>query len=106
MANIENWSSATFEQKYKSLMGGMTPEQQKKNVENVVHLCQCSKCPTREACGEEDLVFCIIGKLSHPVEQNGCLCSSCSLTKTMSLRWDYYCIRGSAIELSDLESSE
>ncbi|MHA1654198.1 MAG: DUF2769 domain-containing protein [Candidatus Thorarchaeota archaeon] len=106
MADIENWGDATFEEKYRSLMGGMTPEAQKRSAENVVHLCQCSKCPTRAACGEEDLVFCILGKMSHPAEQKGCLCSSCSLTKTMSLRWDYYCLRGSALELSDLKPSE
>lgn len=102
MANIETWSTDSFEEKYKALMGGMSEAEIKRSSEQVLHLCQCSRCPTNRETGEMNAVYCTLGKSRMNNEQKGCLCSECSITKTMSLRWDYYCIRGSALELSDL----
>lgn len=102
LADIENWRDATFERKYESMMGGMSEADIKKSAEQVLHLCQCSKCPSYLGSGETDQVFCTLGRTSRIHDKKGCLCSKCSVTKTMSLRWEYYCQEGSAVELSDL----
>ena len=83
-------------------MGGMSEADQKRAAENVIHLYQCSKCPTNCATGEINAVFCTFGKNQEIIEQKGCFCSECSTTKTMSMRWDYFCTQGSAVELSDI----
>ncbi|TFG29639.1 DUF2769 domain-containing protein [Candidatus Thorarchaeota archaeon] len=102
MADIETWATDSFEAKYSAMMGKMSEADIKRSANHVLHLCQCSKCPTFIENGESDLVFCTLGKSSVIHEQKGCLCSTCAISKTMSLRWDYYCTRGSAVELSDL----
>lgn len=102
MADIETWKSDSFEAKYRAMIAGMSQADQKKSAVQVLHLCQCSKCPTCAGSGETDLVFCTLGKSAIIHEQKGCLCSECAISKTMSLRWDYYCTHGSAVELSDL----
>jgi hypothetical protein len=98
----EKWPAASFEEKYSMMTGHMSVADQKRSAENVIHLCQCNKCPTNSQTGEINAVFCTFGKAPGIHEQKGCLCSSCSITKTMSLRWQYYCTHGSALELSDL----
>ena len=102
MADIETWSTDSFEAKYKAMMSGMSEADIKRSAEQVIHLCQCSNCPTNCETGEINAVFCTFGKSEMINEKRGCLCSECSITKTMSLRWDYYCTEGSAVELSDL----
>jgi len=102
MADIETWKTDSFEAKYKAMMAGMSEADQKKSAVQVLHLCKCSKCPTCTGSGETDLVFCALGKSTVIHERKGCLCLQCAITKTMSLRWNYYCTRGSAVELSDL----
>ncbi|MHA1136096.1 MAG: DUF2769 domain-containing protein [Candidatus Thorarchaeota archaeon] len=99
---IETWSEDSFEQKYTMMMGGMSEADQKKAAVNVIHLCKCSTCPTNCATGEINAVFCTFGNSKEIVEQKGCFCSECAITKTMSLRWEYFCTQGSAVELSDL----
>ena len=98
----EKWPTASFEEKYEMMMGSMSKADQKRSVEQLVHMCQCSKCPTYQGTGETNLVFCTLGKSEAIQEQKGCLCQQCGVTKTMSMRWDHYCARGSAVELSDL----
>jgi len=102
MADIETWGTDSFEAKYKALMGGMSEADIKRSAEQVLHLCLCNKCPTNTETGDVNAVFCTFGKSEMIKEQKGCLCKDCSITKTMSLRWDSYCIRGSAVQLSDL----
>jgi hypothetical protein len=102
MANIENWSTSSFEEKSKAMMAGMSEVDQKKSAGQVLHLCQCNKCPTCTDAKEAGAVLCILGKSEVIHEQKGCLCSECGLTKTMSMRWEYYCTQGSAVNLSDL----
>ncbi|MFX1565586.1 MAG: DUF2769 domain-containing protein [Promethearchaeota archaeon] len=46
--------------------------------------------------------YCTFSKANFIQEQKGCLCAECPITKTMNLRWEYYCIQGSATDLSDL----
>ncbi len=84
------------------MMAGMSEADIKRSAEQVIHLCQCNKCSTNTETGEVNAVFCTFGKSEMINDQKGCLCSTCAITKTMSLRWDYYCTRGSALELSDL----
>ncbi|RDE17592.1 MAG: hypothetical protein C4K49_02010 [Candidatus Thorarchaeota archaeon] len=102
MADIETWATDSFEAKYKALMGGMSEADQKKSAVQVLHLCQCDKCSTNTDIGEITAVYCALGRKDRGLERKGCLCSHCAITRTMSLRWDYYCIKGSAVELSDL----
>jgi hypothetical protein len=60
----------------------------------------CGKCPSHVGTGEESLAFCMMGKSSVITEKKGCLCGQCPISKSMSLRWGYYCTEGSAIGLS------
>jgi hypothetical protein len=102
MADIETWATDSFEAKYKAMMAGMSEADIKRSAEQVLHLCQCGSCPTNSETGEINAVYCSLGKSKAIAEQKGCQCSKCAITKTMSLRWDHYCIKGSALELSDL----
>lgn len=98
----EKWPTASFESKYEMMMGSMSEKEQRQAARNVVHLCLCRKCPTNSETGEINMVYCTFGKSNSIQEQKECLCSECAITKTMSMRWEYYCIQGSAVELSDL----
>ncbi|MFW9810761.1 MAG: DUF2769 domain-containing protein [Candidatus Thorarchaeota archaeon] len=102
MVDIETWATDTFEAKYKAMMGQMSEADIKRSAEQVIHLCQCSNCSTNSETGEINAVYCTFGISEMNHEKKGCLCSQCSITKTMSLRWDYYCSQGSAVDLSDL----
>ncbi|MFW9832056.1 MAG: DUF2769 domain-containing protein [Candidatus Thorarchaeota archaeon] len=99
---IEKWPTASFEEKYKMMMGNLSDADQKRSVDQLNDFCQCSKCPTYAGVGDTHRVFCAVGKSEVIHEQKGCLCSTCAATQTMSLRWDYYCTRGSAVNLSEL----
>ncbi len=98
----EKWPTASFEEKYEMMMGSMSEVDPKRSAEQVFYMCQCVKCPTSIETGETNAVFCTIRKSEVIQEQKGCLCSECGLTKTMSMRWEYYCTQGSAVDLSDL----
>ena len=98
----ERFLTASFEEKYEMMLGSMSEVEQKRAAQNVIHLCQCSKCSTIAETGEINAVYCTFGKSEAINEHKGCLCSECSITKTMSMRWDYYCAKGSTVELSDL----
>jgi len=97
----ENFKEMPFEEKIK-IMDGMTEKQKQDSLEQVKHTCKdyCGKCPSLIGTGETDLAFCSIGKSSLIKEKKGCLCNQCPISKMMSLRWNYYCINGSALELS------
>jgi len=99
----EKWPTASFEEKYSMMMGRMSEADQKRAAQNVIHLCQCNRCPTNTETGEINAVYCTFGKSEGIQERKECLCSECSITKTMSMRWNYYCNQGSAVELSNLK---
>ncbi|MHA1258515.1 MAG: DUF2769 domain-containing protein [Candidatus Heimdallarchaeaceae archaeon] len=82
----EDFPSATFEEKMTILLK-MSDEEKKRSAEQIPYMCLCSKCPSSEVIKE----------------QKGCLCNQCPISKTMSMRWDHYCIRGDAMQLSDTE---
>jgi hypothetical protein len=98
----ENFENATFEEKLEMFYGKMTEKQWENNIEQVMYICRdyCGNCPSHVGTGEENLAFCMIGTSSVITEKKTCLCSQCPITKTMSLRWEYYCTEESAIKLS------
>ncbi|MFX0169780.1 MAG: DUF2769 domain-containing protein [Candidatus Hodarchaeota archaeon] len=103
MSDIEErWKTATFEEKYKAMMTSMSEAEQKRGVEQVNYMCLCNRCPTYIRSRETTVGFCSTKKSESIQTQKGCLCSTCPVTKTMSLRWEYYCTQGSALDLSDL----
>jgi hypothetical protein len=103
MADIEErWKTATFEEKYQAMMASMSEPEQKQSAEQVEFICLCRNCSTYTGSGETTVAFCTSGKSNAIQEQKDCLCSTCPITKTMSMRWEYYCKQGSALELSDL----
>jgi len=106
MADIETWKESSFEEKYGAMTEGMSEEQQRKRAEDVLHLCRCDRCPTNTDKEQLNAVYCTLGKSKETREEKGCLCADCPITKTMSLRWQYYCIRGSAVQLSDLAKDD
>ncbi len=102
----EQFPTATYEEKVKMMaLAHMSEVDQKRSVENLIGFCEeyCGKCPTYEGSGETALGFCTIGKSSIIQEQKGCLCVQCPISRTMSLRWDHYCVQGKAMELSEAE---
>ena len=95
---------SSFEDKIK-MLDMMTEKQKQESKEQVEYTCKdfCGKCPSYEGTGETELAFCMTGKSTKIKEQKGCLCNQCPITKTMTLRWAYYCARGTAMELSEAE---
>ncbi|MFX1510633.1 MAG: DUF2769 domain-containing protein [Promethearchaeota archaeon] len=98
----EKWPTASFEEKYQMMMSSMSEAVQKQAAQNAIHLCLCNQCPTNIDSGEINRVYCTLGKSNSIQDQKGCLCFECPLTKTMSMRWSYYCMQGSAVDLSEL----
>ena len=104
MIDDEDFKQLPFEDKVK-IMNGMTESQINEGLKQIEFICKdyCGKCPSYQGTGEVNLAFCSIGKSSLIKEKKGCLCKHCPVTRMMSLRWDYYCIKGNAQELSKTE---
>lgn len=94
----------TFEEKMEA-MKGLSEEEMAKKIQEVKEICKsfCGECPTYTGTGETELGFCAIGKSKIIKEEKGCLCPSCPVTSMMSLRWEYYCTRGSGREQAAAE---
>ncbi len=101
----EDFKNLTFEQKLQMIYGKLSERQKRENREQVIYTCKdyCGKCPSYVGTGDTSLGFCMIGKISVIKEKKGCICGQCPIAKTMSLRWEYYCTGGSALELSQAE---
>lgn len=84
----------TFEQNMEA-MSKMAPAQMQAKTKELDKLCVCGKCPTYIGTGEKKLTFCVIGKSTIIKKDKGCLCPTCPVQKTMALRWDRYCMKGS-----------
>lgn len=97
----------TFEEKIKA-MGQLSEEEMAKKVQEIKEVCKnyCGECPTYSGTGETELGFCAIGKSGKINEEKRCLCPSCPVTEMMSLRWEYFCMRGSGREQSAAEKSK
>ena len=88
-----------FEQKMEA-MGALSQEEAAKMMEDVKSVCEayCGQCPSYAGTGETELGFCSRGKSEIITEEKGCLCAACPITEKMSLRWGYYCTKGSGRE--------
>lgn len=89
----------TFEQNMEA-MSKMSPAQVQDKIKELNKICICVKCPTYIGTGEQKLTFCAIGKSTIIEKDKGCLCPGCPVQKSMALRWDRYCLKGSGIEQS------
>ncbi|MHA1311808.1 MAG: DUF2769 domain-containing protein [Candidatus Helarchaeota archaeon] len=101
----EYFKDASFEEKMKMIYSKMSEKQKRESREQVIFMCKehCGKCPTYKGTGETSLGFCMEGKSSIITEKKECLCKDCPIYKLMNLRWSHFCIRGSALELSQAE---
>ena len=104
MIDDESFKDKPYEEKIK-IMSGMTDKEISDGLEQIKFICKdyCGKCPSYHGTGETNLAFCSIGKSSLIIEKKGCLCKTCPVYKMMSLRWEYYCTDGNAMELSYAE---
>ncbi len=90
----------TFEQKM-AMMKDMSPEDIQAAVEENKRICKdfCGECPSYTGTGETELLFCALGKSDKITEKKGCICGTCPVQKNMSLRWAYYCTKGTGREI-------
>lgn len=100
--NENEFKDLPFEEKIK-IMEVMTETQKREGLENTKYICKdyCGKCSSYKDTGETEFAFCYVGKSEIIKEKKGCLCKQCPIYKTMSLRWEYYCREGSALEQSN-----
>ena len=103
--NEEITQTDTFEEKLQKLVPNMSEADLIAGAEQVAYMCICKTCPTYQGSGETKVVFCGLGKSTTIQEKKGCLCSECPYNRMMNLRWDYYCIQGKALELSETEKA-
>ncbi len=87
----------TFEQTLE-MMAHMSEEERKAYIAECTAMCICESCPTYEGTGETSLLFCIHGKSPVISGDKGCPCRECPVTQKMGLRWNDYCMKGSAEE--------
>jgi hypothetical protein len=101
MIEDESFKDKPFEEKIR-IMSEMTDKELKDGIEHLKFICKdyCGKCPSYQGTEEMKLAFCTTGKSSKILEKKGCLCKQCPVYKMMSLRWEYYCVQGNAMELS------
>jgi hypothetical protein len=80
----------------------MSEAERTASIEQSRNICSeyCGVCPTHMGKGETQLIFCIVGKSNNISEFKGCLCGSCPVQRDWHMRWDSYCIKGAARELS------
>ena len=81
-------------------MAGLSDEEKAKKIEEVKQVCRdfCGVCPSYAGTGEKDYGFCATGRAHAISVEDGCICESCPITDGLSLRWEYYCTRGSGRE--------
>jgi hypothetical protein len=95
----------SFEEKLRKLIPNFTEADLIRGADQVAYMCKCATCPSNQGTGENKVVFCNLGKTTLIQEKKGCLCRECPNTHMMSFRWDYYCIQGSAYNLSETEKT-
>ncbi|MCZ7402792.1 MAG: DUF2769 domain-containing protein [Candidatus Methanoperedens sp.] len=89
----------TFEQNMQA-MSKMSPAEMAAKIKDLDKICICGKCPTYVGTGEKKLTFCAIGKSTMIKKDKGCVCPGCPVQKTLALRWDRYCLKGSGMDQS------
>jgi hypothetical protein len=80
------------------MMTQMSEEERGAYLAECTEMCICESCPTYEDTGETKLLFCVHGSSDIITEDKGCPCRECPLTQKMGLRWNDYCLKGSAEE--------
>lgn len=92
----------TFEENIEE-MSRISQEQMQARIKEFDKICICVKCPTYIGTGEKKLVFCVIGKSTIITKDKGCLCPGCPVQKSLGLRWDRYCMKGSGKEQAGIK---
>ncbi len=110
----------TFEQNMEA-MSKMSHAEVQARIKELDKICVCGRCPTyieTRICsglstgfswkcppyvGEKKHTFCAIGKSTIIKKDKGCICPGCPVQKTMALRWDRYCLKGSGKEQSGMK---
>ncbi len=97
--------AGAFEEKMKE-MSDLSDEEMKKQIDEIKKVCKdyCGECPTYMGTGETELGFCATGKSDIIKKEKGCMCAGCPITEKLSLRWEYYCTRGTGQEQAEKES--
>ncbi|MHA1267084.1 MAG: DUF2769 domain-containing protein [Candidatus Helarchaeota archaeon] len=106
--SAEDFKASSFEEKMEMIYNKMSERQKRESREQIIYMCKnyCGRCPSYLNTGEKIVAFCMEGKSSLITEKKGCLCDECPISNTMSLRWRYYCMKGSAVELSQSEKQK
>ncbi len=80
-------------------------KEQKMSFEEAKKICKdyCGMCPSYLGTGENELLFCRIGKSEVITDEKGCVCGGCPVQKKMGLKWFYYCTKGSSKEQAETE---
>jgi hypothetical protein len=76
------------------MMMGMPKEEQMKKKQMLEGMCTCRGCPTYAGTGENQVMFCSMGKSGVITEEKGCTCGECPVTPEMGLTKLYYCTKG------------
>ena len=104
-------------------MSKMSPAEGQAKIEELDKICICEKCPTyietgmcsglsstfRWKCpsyvgtGAYKHTFCVIGKSSIIKMDKSCLCLTCPVQKSLALKWERYCLKGSGKEQSEMK---
>ncbi len=92
----------TFEQNMEAF-SKLSPAETAAKIKELDKICICLNCPTYKGTGETKLTFCAIGKSNIIKKDKGCICPGCPVQKSMALRWDRYCLKGSGKEQSGLK---
>ena len=79
----------------------MKPAEAKTKMKELKEACDCPTCPSYNRCSkvDEELLFCFAGKSSCITDDKGCLCPSCPITHMQGLKHQYYCLRGSEMQM-------
>ena len=86
-----------WEEMMKKFMA-LPESERKKQLEQSKKMCICKTCPSYRGTGENEVLFCGIGKSSAITKEMGCSCGLCPVVGHMGLTRLYYCTRGSERE--------
>ncbi len=78
-------------------MTAMSAEERRTFDEENRKRCICPGCPTYNDCmrGKNERMFCVAGKSSCEVTQQGCICPTCPVTAILGLTHTFCCTDGS-----------
>lgn len=90
---------------YEDKLASMSEDEMAKMLEDSKSTCRnfCPECPSYTGTGETELAFCTQGRSKIITEEKGCLCPGCPISRKLSMRWDYYCQKGSGMEQAGIK---